>query len=117
MNFKHILLGQCIRVYTDHLNLTNGNFNTKHVMHWHLILKLYSRELLYIKGEKNIVANALSRLPIATSETEIDNSDPPTVFILSLITLVYMTVIYRMRYIRYYVNIYKNVKWTEMSKD
>jgi hypothetical protein len=81
-NSKHKLNGQRIRVYTDHLNLTNDNFNTERVMRWHLILQQYSRTLLYIyksKEEKNI---------------------------LSLITMVYMTVIYRMRYIRYYIKIY-----------
>ena len=30
--FKNILLGQQIMVYTDHKNLTYKNFNTEHVM-------------------------------------------------------------------------------------
>jgi hypothetical protein len=30
--FKNILLGQQIVVYTDHKNLTYKNFNTEHVM-------------------------------------------------------------------------------------
>jgi hypothetical protein len=47
-NSKHKLNGQRIRVYTDHLNLTNDNFNTEHVMRWHLILQQYSHTLLYI---------------------------------------------------------------------
>jgi hypothetical protein len=41
-------------------------------MHWHLILEEYGPELLYIKGEKNIVTNALSRLPIAPSSSDTD---------------------------------------------
>ena len=57
--FRNILLGQRIQVYTDHLNLTHVNFNTEHVMHWHLILEEYSPKLLYVKGEKNLVADAL----------------------------------------------------------
>ena len=60
--FRNILLGHRINVYTDHKNLTYKNFNTERVMRWRLILEEYGPELHYIKGEKNIVADALSRL-------------------------------------------------------
>ena len=49
--FRNILLGQKIVVYTDHKNLTYKNFNMERVMRWHLILEEYSPELRYIKGE------------------------------------------------------------------
>ena len=62
--FRNILLGQRIRVYTDHQNLTYKAFNTERVMRWRLILEEFGPELLYIKGEKNIVADALSRLSL-----------------------------------------------------
>ena len=58
--FTNILLGQKIIVHTDHKNLTCKNFNTERVMRWCLILKEYGPEIKYIKGPKNIVANALS---------------------------------------------------------
>ena len=58
--FTNILLGQKIIVHTDHKNLTCKNFNTERVMRWRLILKEYGPEIKYIKGPKNIVANALS---------------------------------------------------------
>jgi hypothetical protein len=67
--FRNILLGQRIQVYTDHLNLTYVNFNTERVMRWRLLLEEYGPELYYIKGTKNIVADALSRLPIAPSNS------------------------------------------------
>ena len=38
------------------------HFNTERVMRWRLILEEYGPELLYIPGDKNIVADALSRL-------------------------------------------------------
>jgi hypothetical protein len=67
--FRNILLGQQIIVHTDHKNLTCKNFNTERVMRWRLVLEEYGPELRYIKGEDNIVADALSRL---------DLNDPPT---------------------------------------
>ena len=62
--FRNILLGQKIIVYTDHQNLTYTNFNTDRVMRWRLILEEYGPELCYTKGTHNIVADALSRLEI-----------------------------------------------------
>jgi RNase H-like domain found in reverse transcriptase len=66
--FHNILLGQCIKVYTDHQNLTYANFNTEHIMRWRLIIEEYSPELIYLKGSTNIVADALSRLNIDSSK-------------------------------------------------
>ena len=60
--FRNILLGHQITVYTDHKNLAYKNFNTERVMRWRLILKEFGPELKYIKGENNVVADALSRL-------------------------------------------------------
>ena len=58
------MLGQQVRVYTDHKNLTYKQFNTDRVMRWRLIIEEFSPELVYIQGEINIVADALSRLEI-----------------------------------------------------
>ena len=60
--FRNILLGHQITVYTHHKNLTYNIFNTEHVMRWRLILEEFGPELKYIKGENNVVADALSRL-------------------------------------------------------
>jgi len=62
--FRNILLGQQLRVYTDHKNLTYKTFNTERVMRWRLLIEEYNPELHYVKGEKNIVADALSRLAL-----------------------------------------------------
>ena len=67
--FKNILLGQRIKVYTDHENLTYKQFNSNRVMRWRLLIEEFGPELTYIKGEKNIVADALSRLDIEDNET------------------------------------------------
>jgi len=66
--FRQILLGQRIIVHTDHKNLVCKTFNTERVMRWRLILEEYGPELHYIKGENNIVADALSRLEMMTLE-------------------------------------------------
>ena len=60
--FHNILLGHQITVYTGHKNLTYKNVNTERVMRWRLILEEFSPELKYIKGENNVVSDALSRL-------------------------------------------------------
>ncbi len=67
--FRNILLGQQINVYTDHKNLTYKNFNTERVMRWRLIIEEFSPNLIYIKGTHNVVADALSRLEIDDSNT------------------------------------------------
>lgn len=60
--FRNILLGQQLVVHTDHVNLTYKNFTTDRVMRWRLFLEEYSPDLRYVKGDRNIVADALSRL-------------------------------------------------------
>ena len=66
--FRSILLGHRIIVHTDHKNLVCKHFNTERVMRWRLILEEYGPELNYIKGENNIVADALSRLDMMPNE-------------------------------------------------
>ena len=63
--FRNILLGQRIKVHTDHENLTYKTFNSERVMRWRLYIEEYSPDLQYIKGTHNVVADALSRLDIS----------------------------------------------------
>ena len=60
--FRNILLGHQITVYSYHKSLTFKYSNTERVMWWHLILEEFGPELKYIKGENNVVENSLSRL-------------------------------------------------------
>ena len=75
--FRTILLGQQIKIYTDHKNLTFSQFNTERVMRWRMVLEEYGPELIYIKGPDNIVADALSRLDLIPEPSD-DAPESPT---------------------------------------
>ena len=73
--FRNILLGHQITVYTDHKNLTNINFNTEGVMRWRIILEEFGPELKYIKVENNVVADALFRLQMSDNQEILNISE------------------------------------------
>jgi hypothetical protein len=60
--FKNILLGQTLIVHTDHKNLLYQKMATDRVIRWRLLLEEYGATFEHVKGTKNIVADALSRL-------------------------------------------------------
>jgi RNase H-like domain found in reverse transcriptase/Reverse transcriptase (RNA-dependent DNA polymerase)/Integrase zinc binding domain len=79
--FRNILLGQTIIVYTDHKNLTYKVFNTERVMRWRLICEEFGAILHYIKGTHNVVADVLSRLhlqPPPKSDPNFEVLDEPS---------------------------------------
>ena len=51
-------------IYTDHKNITCKKVNAYRVLILLLILEEYSPYIEYIKGEKDVVSDALSRLPL-----------------------------------------------------
>ena len=73
--FRNILLGHQIRVYTDHKNLTYKHFNTEHVMRWRLILEEFGPELKYIKVENNFIAESLSHLENSDNQENLNISE------------------------------------------
>jgi hypothetical protein len=65
--YKNILLGYPIIVFTDHKNNTfNGLKAPDHDLRWLLLLEEYGLAFEYLQGnkQKNVVADALSRLDI-----------------------------------------------------
>jgi transposase InsO family protein len=88
--YRNILLGQQIEVFTDHKNLVYKHFNTERVMRWRLLIEEFGPKLTYIKGPNNIVADALSRMRLTEAEFSLDafsgdteTADFPTDFPLS----------------------------------
>jgi len=75
--FRTILLGQKIIVYTDHKNLIYNDLQTDRVLRWRLLLEEYGVDIRYIKGVKNIVADVLSRYP-TTNEPTVAQPPPTT---------------------------------------
>ena len=73
--FRNILLGHQITVYTDHKNLTYNFFNKERIMSWRLILEDFGPELKYIKGENNVVADALSCLEMSDNQEILNISE------------------------------------------
>ncbi len=62
--FKGMLWGQDIIVYTDHKNLTKDalGLTSDRVYRWQLLLEEYAPEIIYIKGINNTVADAILQL-------------------------------------------------------
>jgi hypothetical protein len=70
--FRHMLLGHRIVIQTDHKNLVHPNSHhaSNRVLRQRLLIEEYGAELVYIKGESNIIADALSGVP--TEEFPLD---------------------------------------------
>ncbi len=62
--FKGMLWGQDIKVYTAHKNLTRDalGITSDRVYRWWLLLKEYAPKIIYIKGTHNTVADAILQL-------------------------------------------------------
>ncbi len=62
--FKGLLWGQDIKVYTDHKNITRDALclTSVRVYCWRLLLEEYAPEIVYIKGIHNTVAEAILQL-------------------------------------------------------
>uniref|UniRef100_A0AB38Z1R9 RNA-directed DNA polymerase n=1 Tax=Pitica errantivirus TaxID=3078414 RepID=A0AB38Z1R9_9VIRU len=74
--FKPYLYGQKFTLITDHKPLTfikTSDKNSK-ILRWRLDLENYDYEIKYKEGKSNVVADALSRMPIETNINETNNN-------------------------------------------
>ena len=70
--FKGMLWGQKLVVFTDHKNLIQDalGLTSDRVYRWRLLLEEYGPEIVHIKGIHNTVADAISRLDVGPVQDE-----------------------------------------------
>ena len=75
--YHNILLGANIIIFTDHKNLLSNSTVSNRVFRWKQKIEEFGPNIQCIKGQCNIEADALSRLPTDTTSAEIMLNHPP----------------------------------------
>eukprot|EP00573_Skeletonema_grethae_P000322 CAMPEP_0201689056 /NCGR_PEP_ID=MMETSP0578-20130828/2716_1 /ASSEMBLY_ACC=CAM_ASM_000663 /TAXON_ID=267565 /ORGANISM="Skeletonema grethea, Strain CCMP 1804" /LENGTH=792 /DNA_ID=CAMNT_0048173573 /DNA_START=167 /DNA_END=2545 /DNA_ORIENTATION=+ len=61
--YRSMLFGAKIKLFTDHRNLTFANLTNQRVLRWRCFLETFNAEWNYHPGKLNVLADAFSRLP------------------------------------------------------
>ena len=61
--YRTMLLGGDLRIYTDHKNLIFRTLSVEWVLRWRLYMEQFYYTLDYLEGDKNVLADCFSRLP------------------------------------------------------
>lgn len=61
--YKTMLFGAKINIYTDHRNLTFSGLTSQRVLRWRCFLEQFNAKWYYFPGKLNVLADAFSRLP------------------------------------------------------
>ena len=75
--YRNFLLGAQITIFTDHKNLLSNSTVNDRVFRWKQKIQDFSPIIMYIKGQRNVEANALSRLSFSSDQLEIMLNHPP----------------------------------------
>ena len=59
--YRKILQGGVVRVYTDHKDLTFNTLSVQRVLRWRIFMDEFDLSLHYIEGKKNVLADCFSR--------------------------------------------------------
>jgi len=82
--FRTMLLGTEIQIYTDHKNLTHQNLTTQRVLRWRLYIEEYNPTFRYIPGKENVLADSLSRLIQTNSSGDMQPKNQPEIFLMTM---------------------------------
>ena len=69
-----MLLGAELHIFTDHKNLTFDNIITQRVLRWRSFIEEHLSNISYIEGEKNVLADSMSRWKRLLTEQEFVNA-------------------------------------------
>jgi transposase InsO family protein len=76
--YRTMLLGcKELHVHTDHRNLTFDKLTSQRVLRWRLFLEEFHPIFHYIKGEQNVIADTLSRLPRNEGQSAVSQPRSP----------------------------------------
>ena len=74
--YKRILYGAKIEIYTDHKNLTFKTLSIKRILCWRTYIDQYDVNLCYIPGKENVLAICFSQLPRIDKPISSSSSEP-----------------------------------------
>ena len=91
--YRTILYGNKVLVFTDHRNLTFNRLSSQRTLHWRLIAEEFNITLIFRPGASNLAADAVSRLPLQDAEeptaiTELEKKFYDTYFTLPIQSII-----------------------------
>jgi len=71
VEYRTILYGNKILVFTDHRNLTFNRLFSQRALRWRLLAEEFNITIIFRQGASNLAADAISRLPLRHTEEPI----------------------------------------------
>jgi len=64
VEYRTILCGNKILIFTDHRNLTFNRLSSQRALRWRLLAEEFNITNIFRQGKSNLAADAISRLPL-----------------------------------------------------